>query len=417
MPDSRGGGALWAATGPKAWPAAPTDMSVSTLAEIETCPRRWALAAADYPNLWDRHGYPPRIFIASVTGTVVHLALETVTRALVHDGCTSVEDAHAVQVMRKLGGYTKLINDCIERVLHRFADNPRAAPMLEVALRSLQSRIPEMRIEAQSLLGHVRLHGGTASSGAQVADKDRRRTALGPGTYLELEIRASRIGWRGMADLLTLSDSNCEIVDFKTGAQTDTHRFQVQVYALLWSRDFELNPTTCPVGRLTLSYPAGEVRVNPPTPAELDALERELLDRHQAALNALSTNPPEARPSVESCRYCAVRHLCQEYWQPATVRALAAADSNGSPFMDLQLFILTRHGPSSWDGVVEVSRGIATGKQIVLRTASPETGFGSGDRIRVLDAHISTVIDDESQPVVATLNTMSEAFLVPRTKG
>jgi hypothetical protein len=392
-------------------------MSVSSLGEIEVCPRRWALASADYPELWDRRGYPPRLFIASLTGSVVHLALKTLTKTLVRSGCTSVEDVGAVQVMRALGGYSKLIDDCIQRVLNRFNDNPRAAPTLEVALRSLRSRIPQMRTEAQSLLGRVKLHRGTAAGGVEIVTRDRPRTPLGPGTYPEIELHATGIGWRGTADLLTVSESNCEIVDFKTGAQDNAHKFQVRVYAMLWSRDSELNPTARSVDRLTLCYPTGEVRVDPPTPAELDALERELHDRSQAALKALGTHPPEARPSVEACRYCAVRHLCEEYWLPATARALCAADSNKSPFMDLQVSIVARHGASSWDGVIEVSQGVAAGKQIVLRTASPEAGFASGDRIRVLNVRVSTIADDESQPAVATLTTMSEAFLVPSTKG
>lgn len=392
-------------------------MSVSALGEIEACPRRWALTSADYPDLWDRRGYPPRLFIASLTGSVVHLALETVTKALVRGGCTSVEDAGAVLVMRGLGGYTKLINDCVQRILNRFADNPRAAPILEVALRSLRSRIPEMRAEAQSLLGRVKLHGGVAPLGAAISTKDSRRTPLGPGTYPELELHAPCIGWRGTADLLTISDSTCEIVDFKTGAPGEAHQFQVRVYALLWSRDSELNPTARAIDRLTLSYRAGDVRVDPPNPTDLDALERELLDRRQAALKALRANPPEARPGVENCRYCAVRHLCEEYWQPATARALGAADSNRAPFMDLQVSIVARHGPSSWNGVVEVSQSVAAGKQIVLRTAAPEVGFGIGDRIRVLNVHVSTGPDDESQPTVATLTATSEGFLIPSTRG
>src|SRR5439155_4252047 len=242
-------------------------------------------------------------------------------------GCTSVEDPCAVQVMKELGGYTGLINKCIERVLNRFADNPRATTLLDLALRSLRARIPEMRTDAQSLLRAVRLHRGTAPSTPEVAAKERPRTPLGSGTYSEVELRAPRIGWRGTADLLTISEASCEIVDFKTGAKDDAHRFQVRVYALLWSRDAELNPSARAADRLTLSYRTGEVPVDALATAELDALERELVDRRHAAVKALSTNPPPARPNAENCRYCAVRHMCDEYWRPATMRALAAAAS------------------------------------------------------------------------------------------
>ncbi len=411
---NRDSGTLWLVAGPKVWPAAPEEMSVSTLGEIEVCPRRWALTSGAYPELWDRRGYPPRLSMGSLTGSVVHLALEILTKALVRGGCSSADDVGAVQVMRELGGYSRLINECVQRVLSRFADNPRVAPRLDVALRSLRSQVPQMRAEAQSLVGRVKLRRAVTASGETVA-RDHLRRPLVPGTYSEIELAAHSIRWHGTVDLLTVTESGCEIVDFKTGAKDDAHEFQVRVYAMLWSRDCELNPTTRPVERLTLCYPTGEVRVDPPTSTELDALERELDDRRRAALRALGTLPPEARPSVGNCRYCAVRHLCEEYWQPATARSLAAEDSDRAPFMDLQVSIGARHGPSSWDGVVEVAQHVPTGRQIVVRTPSPEVGFSSGDRIRLLNVHVSTVAEDTSHPAVGTLTAMSEAFLVSGT--
>jgi len=35
--------ALWTTVAPATWPRPPADMTVSTLNEIEACPRRWAL--------------------------------------------------------------------------------------------------------------------------------------------------------------------------------------------------------------------------------------------------------------------------------------------------------------------------------------------------------------------------------------
>jgi hypothetical protein len=88
------------------------------------------------------------------------LALQTITKAFAQAGCKSLNDTNAVEVMRGLGGYTKVINDCIQRVLRRFAGNPRASPVLEIALRTLNSRIPEIRTKAQTFLGRIKLHGG-----------------------------------------------------------------------------------------------------------------------------------------------------------------------------------------------------------------------------------------------------------------
>jgi hypothetical protein len=90
---------------------------VTSLLEIEACPRRWGLAYADYREVWNRHAYPPRLFIAGLTGRVVHLALQTITKAFAQSGCTSLKDASAV-----------------EQGASRFNDRPRSFAVLERSL-------------------------------------------------------------------------------------------------------------------------------------------------------------------------------------------------------------------------------------------------------------------------------------------
>jgi hypothetical protein len=63
---------IWTAAAPAAWPAAPAEMTVTTLGGIESCPRRWALGAAHNPELWSGRGYPPRVQLGALSGTVVH---------------------------------------------------------------------------------------------------------------------------------------------------------------------------------------------------------------------------------------------------------------------------------------------------------------------------------------------------------
>ena len=92
------------------WPSPPDQMTVSTLLDIEACPRRWALSSADYPDLWSGRGYPARVHIGAVRGSVAHLVVETVMRDLVQAGCSSAQDGAAVQVMKARGGYTRVVS-------------------------------------------------------------------------------------------------------------------------------------------------------------------------------------------------------------------------------------------------------------------------------------------------------------------
>lgn len=402
----QGNRSLWASDPPEDWPKPPELMTVSALAELESCPRRWALQAAAYPQLWNSSGYPPRVHLSAIAGTVLHSLLQKIVQELVKSGCASVGDQAALQVMKSLGGFTALVNDAIDRVLVRLRSNPRATSIIEHAERTLRAQVPELRTRAQIMLARLRMPS-TTSAQRKPRQTDGTRGPLPLGVFSELELRASTMGYRGRADLLKLSSNCCELTDFKTGAQDDAHMFQIRVYSLLWSRDEELNPNGRLADRLILSYDAGELEVAALTESELDILEQQLVTRRLAVQSALERHPPEPRPSFENCRYCAVRHLCDAYWSPQAQGDMAATTKRN--FADAQLRITARHGPTSWDSLIEHSGDIAYGTPALLRTVVG-IEFQLGDRLRVLDAAVSGVGDNSTQPLVFTLGTLSEVY-------
>ena len=146
---------IWTAERPSRWPDAPGNMSVTALNDIEACPRRWALRHADYPKLWGGYGYPPRLHMGALLGSVTHLALETIVREFIRTGCPSVKDATAVSVMRNLGGYTHILYNCIDRVISRLRENPRARRHLEYSTQFLRARIPRLRTQVQAMLSRM----------------------------------------------------------------------------------------------------------------------------------------------------------------------------------------------------------------------------------------------------------------------
>lgn len=392
--------------GPTAWPDAPIEMTVSTLIDIEACPRRWALSTAAYPNLWADRGYPPRLQMKALAGSVIHLSLETVTKALMQAGCPSVRDASAIGVLQRLGGLSAVIHQSINRLLERIADNPRSSHLHDYAGRSLRSQAPELRGRVQTMLCQRQLPVPSSPASAAAPQCSHTRTRLGNGVYCELELRAPSLQWKGKADLLALSDGDCEITDFKTGKPADEHAFQLRAYAVLWNRDAEINPDRRRANRLILAYPTGDTSVPAPDDAALAQLEQELRSRGAAARAAVSQRPPDARPGVEQCRYCGVRHLCDTYWLADTQRTLAASDG-AQPFRDIEARILGRHGPSSWDLSVHLPGGSGGSVRGLLRT-NGNIEFRPGDSIRILDAAVSGM-GDGSQPVL-TLGVLSEVF-------
>ncbi|MGB7220087.1 MAG: PD-(D/E)XK nuclease family protein [Vicinamibacterales bacterium] len=397
----------WRVHRPSAWSKAPTEMTVSALRDIEACPRRWALNAATYDGLWQGRGYPPRLRLGSLSGSVIHLALETVLDALATSSCGSITDPAAVNVLKSLGGYTKVLNDCITRVLSAFSGNPRAVRLLEAGDRSLRSQLPKLRTATQTLVGRVRLSARARPTG--FATSERPPTSLPEGTHLELVLRAPNMGWKGKADLLTCSRYSCEIVDFKTGVADDSHRFQLQVYAVLWSRDQNLNPNGRLATKLTLAYPTGDVDVAVPSPPAFAALERDLFARAEAARRAVTSDSPEARPSLDNCGFCGVKQLCEDYWTADNQRQLAGgrALEKGS-YRDVELTITGQHGPHSWDAILELDSGPP--RRVLLRSSSGDLDLHPGERARILDVQIATILEDQNDPLILTIGSFSEVY-------
>ena len=381
-------------------------MSVTALNEIEACPRRWALRHADYPKLWGGYGYPPRVHMGALLGSVTHLALETIIRELIRTGCPSVKDATAVSVLRSLGGYTHVLHNCIDTVISRLQVNPRAQRHLEFSTRFLRARIAHLRTQVQTMLSRTRLEGRSQGHGRSSGFNP----PLATGTYAELEVSANRIGWKGKLDLLAISPEACEIIDFKTGAPNDVHRFQIEVYSLLWTLDEERNPQGRSADRLILAYDNGEVEVPVPSPDRCKVLEQELLERGAGARASVAQIPPEARPDPVHCRSCQVRHLCDEYWASEVIRTKRYDENRKTHFGDCEVTIAARHGPSSWDARIErPGRGL----HAVVRTASE--GLEVGDRLRLLDGALLLDEEDPRQPWVITLGMMSEVFTVSQS--
>lgn len=403
--------AHWRVVAPASWPAPPAEMSVSTFADIAECPRRWALSAAEYPEVWKGRGYPPKLRVAALAGSVVHLALERITKRLTLAGVPSPSDPRAPQVLKELGGFSKVVGECVEDILKRYVENPRAEKVIEGARQTLRSQVETLRARVQSMLRNRRLPQGVlsaATSSMPTSGGLPPRLPLGKGTYPEVEVRAKDIGWKGKIDLLVLDDDACEITDFKTGEPDEAHKFQVRAYAVMWGLDGELNPSKRLVDRLVLAYAARDVTVPAPSSAEIDVLGRDLAARRKTAHEALSARPPEARPSKDSCRYCGVRQLCDPYWASDTL----GVSENGR-FGDVELRIKGPRGATrtNWDAVVVHARDSRPETPALLRLARQDD-FAPGTLVRVLDGGLSRDAEDKAETLIVSLGFNSEVYRV-----
>jgi hypothetical protein len=395
----------WTSRGPSAWPPPPREMSFSALSALEACPRQYALRNAEYPELWKRPGYPARVNLGALAGTVVHASLEEINMALSKSPDDPAKPSDAVTVMRGLGGYSGVVARAIEGALETLRQNPRAAPLMEHAARELRSQIPELRARVQRMLSCVRRGTDERSAGPRGGRGSRAPSALPPGVHSEIRVSAPDLGWAGRLDLLIIDGTECAIVDFKTGAEDPRHAEQLRTYAVLWRHDKVLNPGGRLANKLTLTYGSGNHAVPAPDDGELGQLTQQLVARTNAAKSSLR-EPIEARVNPENCRHCQVRHMCIDYWRSPPPRA--GVDTQGP--VDAELMVGAKAGPNSWTCLVSSSTtGAAKGTPIVLQ--APERPVHTGQTLRVLDAFLSALDDGGGTPVIA-LGRTAECYLV-----
>lgn len=386
------------------WPQTPTRWSYSSLRAVEACQSQWMLSRADYPDIWDRHGYPALPAAPAIFGNVVHGVVERLVRKLGAAGVTSPDTSDVVGILRSLGGWRVIVLGAIERELARLGDNPRIGAERVDRLRDeLVRRAPEAADLVKVLIGRgsfpsaseipTSAVGGNSAVGAPIV-----RKPVGPGARSEFEVIAEALRLTGRIDLLIVNDAEVGIVDFKTGAETDDHGHQVRLYALLWYLDAQVNPDRRLATDLRVIYPSGAQSIEAPDRAKLQSLEDATSTRVQAADKVTQQPPPTANPTEDNCRYCSVRHLCDDYWSafPPAVTAVSTEQ-----WFDFEGRILRQNGSKSWFAETLAQPPA----EVLVRTVETDVAFQVGRRVRLLGVRRSQDPDDPDRVVISMVGT------------
>jgi hypothetical protein len=394
---------------PSEWAPPPEFLSFSLLKEVESCALRAALRRAKYVGLWDKWGYPPKLNEARIAGSIVHETVVKIAAYLRSKGLESVHDEGSFSALKELGGYSRMIADTLAEMLARLQDNPRCHNPDRLK-QSLVVRLPEMREKTQIMLS--RLRWKSHASGTPVSQETRSQGPLSAGSHFEILLTARSLKWKGVADLIEVYGSDVSIVDFKTGSRSESHEEQLEIYALLWANDEDLNPSGSLATGLCLSYPNGPVAVTPPDNTSLQELKKGLLKRSRSAIAALASTTPQANISADTCPLCDVRHLCSEYWKQTSRNKIGPPKN--SNFEDIEFQLEKRLGELTWVGHCAVATGLIPASELLVRVSAEHRALAStlkpGVIVRALDANV-TKGEEARLPIVSLLG-LTELFLV-----
>jgi len=397
---------------PTEWQAPPEWMNFHYLVRAEQCPRSAALRHATYSRLWNRRGYPDKPSLAALSGMVMHRAIARIVRELAESGVDSFQDPRSVAILKCLGGYSKVIAKSVADVIESLAGNPRFELVRLSSVARLNNRIPAIREQVQLQLSRLKWKLQPPSVDlANDLDSDavaNGRLPLEQGTHFEIELRHPGIKWRGFADLIELRDDFCTIEDFKSGEPSDDHLLQLQIYALLWCHDEELNPARTAIDRLVICYPNGD-RIVPYNKKDGGKLAQELRARTDAVRKAVSGPGSQANLDAERCPKCDVRHLCSAYWTVNRPASVGGASAERVQLDDVQLTLRSRKGQNTWSAECQLSNYVQIGSTVLLRWTPKDCAVIDrllpGSEVRLSGALISYSEDARLQIVSCSTTT------------
>jgi RecB family exonuclease len=308
-------------------PGPPRHWSYSSLALWRDCPRRWWLENSKYAG--DQHRYPRRVHPAAVEGTVVHQVLDRFAGLLRDKAREGAEyaDVRAMFPLRR-----ELLAALDSYCAKNLEGNPRVDVQRIRARIDLDACSNAFRTAAPSLWESLRaVDAARACRSISKEWGDNERA----GTEMWLQAESPRIA--GQADVIARG----VLIDYKTGAQRETHWQQLRFYALLHWLVFKKRAR---ILRLIYTGSRETLDQDAPTEAELSAdAERFSAEIHVIDGVLTAGSVPPARPALERCSTCHVRQLCSDYWGALPIWIEASAFARGDATI----------GESNW-GDVEV---------------------------------------------------------------
>ena len=301
--------------------------------------------------------------------------------------------------LEKLGGYSNVLEVSYQQLVDEQLGNPRFQ-LARVRLdKHFEEELPRLRGKLRRLMALVEWGEG------ETEERNRQPIqggGLARGPHPEVWLESPRMGWRGRADLIVVHEDGVEIIDFKTGQVSDSHRDQLAVYAVLWRDDVSKNPRKMAVKSLTLRYPAADSDVPVPSQDECSAIADALRERSLAARAAVASVPPPALPASDKCLRCDVRQLCDVYWgEPYWIDSL----TRPAGFADASVVMLSQLAPRSWR--VELDGPEVSGRILRVHFSQAHDGLRVNDRLRLIGFAVRL---DESEMIEALSEVSSSEW-------
>jgi CRISPR/Cas system-associated exonuclease Cas4 (RecB family) len=371
--------------------------SASTLNEIEECPKRFALRRASFPEIWSRAGFPNRISAAQVKGIVVHEVVSMIMNSV--QNSSELAEKSVMSFLKERGGYLELLKSILDKELLSANSNPRAELMVEAIKREILADLSELRGQVQYFVKESINKLPAVSS--RVENEEINEI---PSTAFQIlpinseyKIVDSEFPIEGYLDLLLTNEVIDHIIDYKTSKTIhDEYWDQLSLYAWLWYRSAKnLRKGDCRIEVISGAN-LSESRVI--KIEDLPAIQMSVLDRIKNAELSI-TGEIAAKPSIDSCKFCAVKVMCNAYWK------MNDNQSTEAKWSDMRIRTTGSLGGNAWSVSI-----LSDDTPAMLIVGDRDDGsIEIGQELRLLNAYKN---EDQETGVAIRLSQNSEIFRV-----
>ena len=371
--------------------------SASTLNEVEECPKRFALRRAKFPEIWSRAGFPNRISAAQVKGIVVHEVVSMIMNSV--QISSESPEMCIMSFLKERGGYLELLKITLEKELLSASSNPRAELMVETIRREVLADLSELRGQVQYFVKESinKVPAiNTRLDNLEINDKASNTFQI-PPINSEYKIVDSEFPIEGYLDLLLTNEDIDHIIDYNTSKTIHGEYWdQLSLYAWLWNRSAKnLRKGDCRIEVISGAN-LSESRVIKID--DLPTIQINVLDRIKSAEQSI-TGEIAAKPSIDSCKFCAVKVLCSPYWN------MNENQSTEAKWSDMRIKTMGNLGGNAWSVSI-----LSDDTPAMLIVGDRDDGsIEIGQEFRLLNAYKN---EDEETGVVIRLSQNSEIFRV-----
>ena len=371
--------------------------SASTLNEVEECPKRFALRRASFPEIWSRAGFPNRISAAQVKGIVVHEVVSMIMNSV--QNSSELAEISVMSFLKERGGYLELLKSILDKELLSANSNPRAELMVESIKREILSDLSELRGQVQYFVKESinKLPAASSRVENEEINEMASTTFQIPPINSEYKIVDSEFPIEGYLDLLLTNEVIDHIIDYKTSKTIhDEYWDQLSLYAWLWYRSAKnLRKGDCRIEVISGAN-LSESRII--KIEDLPTIQMNVLDRIENAEQSI-TGEVAAKPSIDSCKFCAVKVLCNPYWN------MNENQSTEAKWSDMRIRTIGSLGGNAWSVSI-----LSDDTPAMLIVGDRDDGsIEIGQELRLLNAYKN---EDEETGAVIRLSQNSEIFRV-----